>query len=116
MRSLADVDELLGHLFMCTQRLVVSERGDEVGVLGGEESDKYVDDASLVITPRDGDGVVWRGYNRFVSDSESKDVDMAIDSDDELLQTPTPHGHLMSQAPWPGPARGRPWYGMAWSK
>src|SRR5260221_6988402 len=46
VRGVANVDELRGHLFSCARRLVVHERSDEVGVLVGEESVEYVDDAS----------------------------------------------------------------------
>ncbi len=60
LRGVADVDELRSDLFTCMRCLVVCERSDEVGVLQvvGEESLEYVDDASLGITLRDGDGVV----------------------------------------------------------
>ena len=49
MRGLADVDELRGHLVTCARRQVVHEGSDEVGVLGGEESVEYVDDAIQII-------------------------------------------------------------------
>ena len=48
VRGLADVDKLRGYLVTCAGRLVVHDKSDEVGVLGGEESIGYVADATRI--------------------------------------------------------------------